>query len=148
MAGPFVTPYQLRSRYVAVHRDVYLPRGVELGATSRAEAAWLWSDRGAVVAGRSAAALHGAKWVDDDAPAEILYDNRRPPNGIHTWSDRFEDDEVDTVRGLVVTTPARTALDMACRYPLGQAGAVSARPWRRSTSSTPARSRPKRPGCG
>jgi hypothetical protein len=123
-ASGAVTPYQLRSRYVVVHRDVYLPRGVELTATSRARAAWLWSGRGAVVAGRSAAALHGAKWVDDDAPAEILYDNRRPPNGIRTWSDRFEDDEVETVRGLVVTTPARTALDMACRYPLPQAVAA------------------------
>ncbi len=124
LAAGGITPYQLRSRFVAVHRDVYLPRGLELTATSRAKAAWLWSRRAGVVAGQSAAALHGAKWVDDDASAEILYDNRRPPNGIRALSDRYQDDEVETVRGVAVTTPARTALDIACRYPLGDAVAA------------------------
>ncbi|MDT5154828.1 MAG: hypothetical protein QOI01_6561 [Mycobacterium sp.] len=90
----------------------------------RGKAAWLWSGRNAVVAGCSASALHGAKWVDDDAPSEILHDNRRPPSGIHAWSDRHEPDEVGTVRGVVVTTPARTAFDIACRYPLDPAVAA------------------------
>ncbi|GAB7070274.1 hypothetical protein H7J06_25275 [Mycobacterium hodleri] len=124
LAAGHLTPYHLRSRFVAVHRDVYLPKGSELTAATRARAAWLWSGRAGIVAGQSAAALHRAKWVDDDAPAEILFGNRRPPDGITTWSDRFDDDETSYVDGVRVTTPARTALDIACRYPRGRAVAA------------------------
>jgi YD repeat-containing protein len=125
LAAGRVTPYQLRSTFAAVHRDVYLPRGSELTAATRATAAWLWSGRAGVIAGQSAAALHGAKWVDARRPAELLYPNRRPPSGIRSWSDRYEDDEVQPLRGgLVLTTPARTALDIACRYPPGPAVAA------------------------
>ena len=119
-----LTRSQLRSGYVSLHRDVYVRRGTRQSASSRGEAAWLWSGRLGVLAGRSAAALHGAKWVDDDAPAQLLHRNRRPPQGIETWSDRFEDDEVQVIRGMPVTTPARTALDMACRLPLDDAVAA------------------------
>lgn len=121
LASGRLTTYQLRSRYTAVHKDVYLPRGAELTAITRARAAWLWSGRDGVVAGQSAAALHRAKWVDDGRPAELLWPNRRPPSGIATWSDRYAEDEVQVVSGLPVTTPARTALDIACRYPRGRA---------------------------
>ena len=82
--------------------------------------------RQGVVAGQSAAALHGAKWVDARRPAEMLWQNRRPPTGIHAWSDGFATDEVELIDGMRVTTPARTALDLACRYPLGKAVAVCA----------------------
>jgi len=47
-------------RYRAIYRDVYLPPGQKLTARTRAAAAWLWSNRGATVAGLSAAALHGS----------------------------------------------------------------------------------------
>ena len=40
------------------------------------------------------------------------------------WSDRVEDDEVQLIAGMRVTTPARTALDLACRYPIGKAVAA------------------------
>ncbi|MCW2515132.1 MAG: hypothetical protein JWR11_4174 [Mycobacterium sp.] len=124
LASCHVTPYALRSRFIAIHRDVYVPEGVALTAVARARAAWLWSGRKGVVAGRSAAALHGAKWVPDHAPAQILYGNRRPPKGIDTWSDRYAPDEIQSLRGTVVTTPARTALDIACRDPLDKAVAA------------------------
>jgi hypothetical protein len=101
-----------------------VPAGTQLNAPSRARAAWLWSGRSGVLAGRSAAALHGAKWVDDDAPAQMLHRNRRAPSDIDTWSDRFEDDEVQIVYGMRVTTPARTALDLACRLPVEDAVAA------------------------
>lgn len=116
-----LTPYRLRSRCVAIHPDVYVSAGTELNATSRARAAWLWSRRRGIVAGRSASALHGARWVDDRAPAQLLYEHRRPPKGVHTWSDRLADDEIQTIAGIPVTTPARTALDLACRYPVEKA---------------------------
>ena len=121
LAAGRLTPYQLRSRFTAIHPDVYLPRGTELTAVLRAQAAWLWSRRRGVVAGSSAAAVLGAKWVDDRDPAVLLHDQRRPPRGIITWSDRVADDEIQTVGALPVSTPARTALDLACRYPVGVA---------------------------
>jgi hypothetical protein len=119
-----LTPYALRSRFVAIHPDVYVPRDAELTAVVRAKAAWLWSRRDGVIAGQSAAAMHGAKWVDTRRPAEVLWPNRRPPTGIDAWSDRVADDEVEVINGFRVTTPARTALDIACRYPLGKAVAA------------------------
>ncbi|MGH3563899.1 MAG: hypothetical protein ACRDTN_19505 [Mycobacterium sp.] len=134
MAEPFIgseavasgrlTRHTLRSRFVAIHPDVYLPRDTRLTAVIRAQAAWLWSRRRGVVAGHSAAALHGAKWVDARQPAQIRYGNRQPPAGIGTWADRLSDDEVEMVRGIPVTTPARTAFDIACRDPVDRAVAA------------------------
>jgi hypothetical protein len=118
IASGRLTPYALRSRFIAIHHDVYLPPDAEVTAVTRAKAAWMWSRRQGVIAGQSAAALHGAKWVDAGAPAQILYDNRYSPRGIRTWADRFEDDEVELIGGMLLTTPARTALDLACRYPV------------------------------
>jgi hypothetical protein len=54
----------------------------------------------------------------------VLFAYRRPPDGIRTWSDRFGEDEVQAIGGLPTTTPARTALDLACRYPVGDAVAA------------------------
>jgi hypothetical protein len=119
-----VTPYALRSRFLGIHPDVYVAADAQLTAGLRAHAAWLWSRRRGVVAGRSASALHGAKWIDDHASAELLYDYRRPPTGIRTWSDRVAEDEIQQIAGIPATTPARTALDLACRYPVGKAVAA------------------------
>jgi hypothetical protein len=121
VASGRMTPYALRSRFMAIHRDVYIPRGAEITTVQRARAAWLWSRRRGIVAGRSASALHGAKWIDNRSPAELLYENRHVPPGIRTWSDCVEDDEVTTVNGIRATTPARTAFDLACRYPVDEA---------------------------
>lgn len=124
VASGLVTPYALRSRFVRVHPDVYVPAGTALSAGLRARSAWLWSRRRGVVAGRSAAALYGTKWIDDRAPAQLLYPYRRPPDGIQTWSDRLVGDEIQTIGGMPVTTPARTALDIACRSPVDKAVAA------------------------
>lgn len=124
VASGRLTPYALRSRFIAIHPDIYLPRDARITAAIRAQAAWLWSRRRGVIAGQSAAALHGAKWVDANRPAEMLYGNRHQPAGIRTWADRIEDDEVETVRGVRATTPERTALDIACRYRLDPAVAA------------------------
>ena len=71
-----------------------------------------------MVAGHSASALHGARWIDANRPAELIYGNRHAPPLIRTWSDRIEDDEKTSVGDLSLTNPARTALDLACRYPI------------------------------
>jgi hypothetical protein len=119
-----VTPYALRTRYAAIHRDVFVPLQTEPTPVIRAKAAWLWSKRRGVVAGLSASALHGAKWIDARRPAQIIHDNRHPPPGIRTWADCVEADEIAVVDRMRVTTPARTALDLACRYPVDKAVAM------------------------
>ena len=116
--------HALRTRFVAIYPDVYLPANAELTAIARAKAAWLWTRGKGIVAGQSAAALHGAKWVEAAKPAEVLWDNRRAPSGIRVWSGSVAHDEIMMVRGLRVTTPARTALDIACRYSLDAAVAA------------------------
>lgn len=128
MKGPFIgsealaagilTRHTLRTRYVALHSDVYIDRNAELTAVVRAEAAWLRSRRHGVVAGFSASALHGAKWIDADRPATIIDSNRRRTPGIRVWACAIGEDEIQESRGIRVTTPARTAVDLACRYPV------------------------------
>jgi hypothetical protein len=124
VAAGALTPYELRTRFTAIHRDVYIPNGIEITAVVRAHAAWLWSQRRGVVGGHSASALHGARWIDGNRPAELIYQNRHAPAIIRTWSDRIEDDEATCFESMKVTNPARTALDLACRYPIDRAVAA------------------------
>jgi hypothetical protein len=121
VASGALTAYELRTGFVAIHRDIFVPRDGELTAIGRARAAWLWSKRRGVIAGHSASALHGAKWIDARRAAEIIHDNRHAPAGIRPWSDCIEDDELVQLAGMTATSPARTALDIACRFRLGQA---------------------------
>lgn len=121
VASGALTAYELRTGFAAIHRDIFVPRGGELTAIGRARAAWLWSKRRGVIAGHSASALHGAKWIDARRAAEIIHDNRHAPAGIRPWSDAIEDDELVALGGMTATSPARTALDIASRFRLGQA---------------------------
>ena len=124
LAEGLLTPYELRSRYVALHQDVYVPRDAVLTPVVRAKAGWLRSRRRGILAGFSASALHGAKWVDPARPAEIIDTNRRPTPGVRVWEERIEADEISVVDHMCVTTPARTALDLARRYPTNVAVAA------------------------
>lgn len=121
LAAGRLTRHELRNRYRALHRDVYIPRGAELTAVLRAQACWLRSRRRGILAGFSASALHGAKWIDPARPAEIIDTNRRPTAGVRVWEERVEADEIAVVAGMRVTTPARTALDLARRHPKSSA---------------------------
>ncbi len=124
VSARFVTRHELRSRYVALHRNVYLPTDTELTAVLRAKASWLRSRRRGILAGLSASALHGARWIDPARPAEIIDTNRRTAAGVHVWEEGIEADEITVVDGMAVTTPARTALDLARRHPTGVAVAA------------------------
>ncbi|MBV9514127.1 MAG: DUF559 domain-containing protein, partial [Mycobacteriaceae bacterium] len=111
-----VSRYQLRTKYQRIFRNVYAPQDVTVTASTKAVAAWLWSRRQATVAGMSAAALHGTKWINARTPAELNRASRdRPAGDIVLYSDALRDDEVCTVRGIPVTTPARTAFDIGRR---------------------------------
>lgn len=110
-----VTEYDLRSRYDRMHRDIYAPRGHQLTLDERIDGAYLRSGRAGVVAGVAASALHGADWVDDDIPIEMIWNVSRAPAGIIVRRDRVAADEITVEDCVSVTTPARTAFDLG-RY--------------------------------
>jgi len=124
LAAGRLSRYQLRSRYIALHQDVYVTRDAELTPALRAKACWLRSRRRGILAGFSAAALHGARWIDPSRPATIIDSNRRSAAGVQVWEERIADDEIGVVDGMRLTTPARTALDLARRYRLDDAVAA------------------------
>ena len=107
--------HQLRSRYRAVFPNVYLSNDVQLSLELRIQAAWLWSNRQATIVGAAAAALHGAKWIPDDVPVELIHTNTRAPRGVLTRREVLIDGETQTIAGRAVTTPERTAFDIGRR---------------------------------
>jgi hypothetical protein len=109
--------HQLRTRHRLVFPNIYVAKETQVSLDRRIAAAWLWARREATVAGLAAAALHGARWIDDDIAIELIYPNTRPPVGVLTRRDVLLDGEVTTVGELAVTTPARTAFDIGRRGP-------------------------------
>jgi hypothetical protein len=116
-----LTEYELRRRHQAIFRDVFVRKGYEPSLRDRIEGAWLRSGRRGVIAGIAASALHGAQWVDDDVPIELIWVNTRPPRGLVARDETVADDEITRVVGLPVTTPARTAYDLGRHLARGQA---------------------------
>lgn len=121
MQAGLVRKHELRGRFRPVFPGVYLPASATPTFRQRAEAAWLWSHRDGVLAGLTAARLHGAKWVGDLSAIELIWSNRRPPAGIRVFSDRIGDDEREVRVGLPVTTVVRTAYDLGRRGRFGEA---------------------------
>ena len=117
IACGLVTKSQLETRYHRLFRGVYIDRDAELTAAVRAKAAWLWTGRRGIVAGFSAAALHGSKWVDDKRVVELIHTNHHRSAGTQLHRDTVAADEIEIVGGLTVTSPTRTALDLGCWYP-------------------------------
>jgi hypothetical protein len=115
IAAGQLTRNDLRRRYVKLHRDVYVPRSTALTAFDRAVAAWLWSRREAVLAGCSAAAVLGSKWLPADGPAEVARVRYPSPAGIVVHSGVIADDELGRVDEMACTTAARTAYDLGRR---------------------------------
>ncbi|APE15541.1 hypothetical protein [Mycolicibacterium pallens] len=114
LAANQVNRYQLAKTHQRVFPDVYAPPG-DLTLLDRTRAAWLWSGRKAIVTGRAAAALHGARWVDPDIPIELNFTNNRSPRGIVTHRETLLATELTCRDGLPVTTIPRTAFDLARR---------------------------------
>lgn len=119
--GDGLTRHELRRWYRPLFRGVYIPKAARPSLTDRAVGAWLTSDRCAVIAGVAAAALHGSAWVDDTHPIEILVGERRRQSGLIVRMDRYALDEVMSIAGLPVTTPARTAFDLGRYLPRAEA---------------------------
>jgi hypothetical protein len=118
LASGALNRHQLRVRYRAVFPNVYLPKDVEASLQQRTAAAWLWCKGRGTIAGAAAAAVHGAQWIPDAVPIELICANTRPPSGVLTRRDALADGETQTIDGRSVTTPERTAFD------IGRRGAV------------------------
>lgn len=115
LAAGLVSRRSLARDYRAVHRDVYLPRECDLTPTLKAKAAFIWSGRTTTLAGLSAAALLGCRWIDASHPAEIVRRNGKPVNGIVIHRNELHRAESCLIAGIPVTTPARTAFDLGRR---------------------------------
>jgi hypothetical protein len=109
---------QLRTHYRAVFPNVYLSKDVQPSLELRIAAAWLWSGRRATIAGAAAAALHGAKWIPENVPVELIHTSTRAPHGVMIRRDALAENETQILGGYPVTTPERTAFD------IGRRGAV------------------------
>ena len=87
----------------------------------RVDEKWLWSHREGVIAGLTASALHGAKWVDEHLPIELVWSNARRPRGLRTYDMRLRSDEFADLDGIRATTVLRTAFDIGRRGRLDDA---------------------------
>jgi hypothetical protein len=121
VANGVVTRHELQRWYRPLYPNVHVVRGGDPSYRDKVIGAWLWSKRNGIVTGTAASALHGAEWVDDDVPIELLWNCTRPPRGIVVRNERISDDEVIQLAGLPVTTPARTAFDLGRYLERGQA---------------------------
>ena len=117
LANGGMTRGRLRWNYRALFPDVYAPKAAAPSLQRNTEGAWLWSGRNGVIAGRAAAAAHGARWIDDTTPIEMIWRCGRPPPGIIVRNERIEADEIVEIAGLMVTSPERTALEIARHLP-------------------------------
>ena len=112
-----MTRKQLRGpRFQRLFPDVYAPRHVEPGLMLRSQAAALLVAGRGVLAGYSAAEVHGASCGDLDAPAEVLL--LRPGGqsyrcrGLRVHRDLVDPSETVVVDGMAVTSVVRTAFDL------------------------------------
>ncbi|BBX18900.1 hypothetical protein CRI77_01960 [Mycolicibacterium duvalii] len=113
-----VTRRELARDYTKLFRNVYVRTGARVTARDKAVAAWLWSGRSATIAGTSAAALLGSRYLDGSAPAELIRTHRRAPAGVSVFSDTVSARDIFHIGDMPVTKPARTAFDIGRRAPL------------------------------
>jgi len=85
--------------------------------TLRSHAAYRYVEGHGVLSGYSAAEVLGASCGPRDAPAEVTVPHRgqRSPAGLPVHRARLAPGEIREVRGLEVTSPVRTAYDLARR---------------------------------
>ena len=112
-----MTRARLRWNYRTIFPDIYLPKQAVPSLRQRTRGAWLWSGRDGVITGRAAAAMHGALWVAADSPIEMIWRCGRPPRGIVVRNERIDAADIVDIGGVPVTTPERTAFDLARHLP-------------------------------
>ena len=110
-------------RYQRLLPDIYAPAAAVPDLTLRSRAAFLWAHGQGALTGYSAAELLGAECAPADAPAELALPaaHQRSPKGLIVRQVRLADDEHLARAGIALTTPLRTAYDLARRCPLVEA---------------------------
>lgn len=100
---------------VPLHHDVFGGAAAEITTRVRVLAVSLRAGPDAVVAGPPAALARGAECPWDTAEAVLDTDRRLARDGIRLRICRLSPEEVGERHGVAVTTPLRTAFDLACR---------------------------------
>jgi len=121
VAAGVLSRHELRTYYRAIMSNVYVAKRLQPSLRQRITAAWLWSRREAVIARAAASAMHGARWVDDNAPVELIWRNARARQRVVTRDELLSSNEFQQLGGLYVTTPERTAFYTGRRATLGRA---------------------------
>ena len=125
IASGKLTARQLRMDYCRIHQGIYVRKGVELDARGKARAVALWAGDDGILGGRSAAAIHGSRWIEATEPAEVFRTgSRRSASGVIVHGGALSTNEICVIEGLRATTPARTAYDLGRRLPVDEAVAV------------------------
>jgi len=157
VAGGLVTRAELRSaRYRALFRDIYVPAGRAPDLVMWSRAASLLLPRGVgALAGYSAAELLGASCAPKGVPAEMVLTARggiKPRPGLVVHHGALPAADVCLAGDCRVTTPLRTAWDLARRLELVEAvvavDALARRGGFAPSALLAARAtRPRAPGC-
>ncbi|WP_037065350.1 endonuclease domain-containing protein [Pseudonocardia acaciae] len=124
VATGLVSRQELRGRrYRRLFPDVYASAALVADLVLRSRAAYLWSGGRGILGGYAAAAVLGADCAPADVPVEVILgrSHRRAPAGLVVRQDELAGDEWRTTGGIDVTTPLRTAYDLARRDPLTEA---------------------------
>lgn len=112
MRAGVATRHELARDYTKLYRGVFVRKGGEITLRDRAIGGWLATGRRGVIAGATAAALHGAPWVDPTLPVEVTGVKGRPQEGLVLRTEHLAPDDITRVAGLPVTTRVRTAFDL------------------------------------
>jgi hypothetical protein len=110
--------------FLKLHRDVYVGAAVEVDIRVRVQALDAWGRGGGVVAGPLAALAYGADCPWDDAQIVVPQHCRSSPDGVSVRTDRLRPEEIAERFGCAITSPGRTAFDLARRGPLTEAVAA------------------------
>ncbi|GAA5156808.1 hypothetical protein GCM10023321_33420 [Pseudonocardia eucalypti] len=119
-----LTRHQLYGpRFQRVFPDIFLPASAPLDLFTRSRAAYLLvRDQGGALVGYSAAQLLDADFAPANAQAEVAAPRfMYRPRGLRTCGDRIEAADLVQAHNCRVTTPVRTAWDLARRVPLVEA---------------------------
>jgi very-short-patch-repair endonuclease len=120
VADGLVTEKQLRGpRFSRLFRDVYVAADVTVDLALRSKAAHLAVGGRGVLGGWSAAELLGASCGPAEAAAEVVVRwHQRGQPALRVRHEALLPDEITRVRRWAVTTPLRTAYDLARRESL------------------------------
>lgn len=124
LADGLISPGVLRGpRYQRLFPDVYASVHLEPDLALRSRAASVWLGGKGVLGGHSAAEIYAARCAPPDAQVEVVVPGRhlRGPPGVLVRRDLLAADERRRYRGVEMTTPVRTAYDLARRGDLTEA---------------------------